>query len=63
MEASTRRLKETVTLRQAEKLIQSGAEQSLPASLAPGMGKSEMVYELRPTRASPAAQLLEHKLP
>jgi hypothetical protein len=52
-------LEETVTLRQAKKLIQCMAhEQSFLLLSAPGMGKSEMVYEAAAEARLPCRSLL-----
>ena len=59
MEAQRAAFEETVTLRQAKKLIQCMAhEQSFLLLSAPGMGKSEMVYEAAADAGLPCRSLL-----
>ena len=59
MDAQRAAFDETVTLRQAKKLIQCMAhEQSFLLLSAPGMGKSEMVYEAAADAGLPCRSLL-----
>ncbi len=59
MEAARTAFEETVTLRQAKKLIQCMAhEQSFLLLSAPGVGKSEMVYEAAAEAGLPCRSLL-----
>ena len=59
MDAQRAAFEETVTLRQAKKLIQCMAhEQSFLLLSAPGMGKSEMVYEAAADAGLPCRSLL-----
>jgi len=59
MDAQRAAFEETVTLRQAKKLIQCMAqEQSFLLLSAPGMGKSEMVYEAADEAGLPCRSLL-----
>lgn len=59
MEGQRAAFEETVTLRQAKKLIQCMAhEQSFLLLSAPGMGKSEMVYEAAADAGLPCRSLL-----
>ena len=59
MEAPRTAFDETITLRQAKKLIQCMAhEQSFLLLSAPGMGKSEMVYEAAREAGLPCRSLL-----
>ena len=59
MEATRAAFDEAITLRQAKKLIQCMAhEQSFLLLSAPGMGKSEMVYEAAREAGLPCRSLL-----
>jgi hypothetical protein len=59
MEATRAAFDEAITLRQAKKLIQCMAhEQSFLLLSAPGMGKSEMVYETAREAGLPCRSLL-----
>ena len=59
MDAGASALQQTITLRQAKKLVQCMAhEQSFLLLSAPGVGKSEMVYEAAAEAGLPCRSLL-----